>query len=82
MSIRVHIERLVLEGLPLGEHDGPRVQAAVETELARLLGDQAPAMTGGATPRAHAPEIRIAEDVRPAALGRAIARSLHRGLKR
>lgn len=36
-SVNLHIERLVLEGLPVGTHDGPLVQAAIEAELGRLL---------------------------------------------
>lgn len=37
-SVNLHIERLVLEGLPLGAHEGPLVQAAIEVELGRLFG--------------------------------------------
>ena len=36
-SVNLHIERLVLEGLPLGAHEGPLVQAAIEVELGRLF---------------------------------------------
>ena len=36
MNIQLHIERLVLDGLPLTRREGALVQAAVETELARL----------------------------------------------
>lgn len=39
MIVRLEIERLVIEGLPLGAHEGPRLQAAVEAELARLIGE-------------------------------------------
>jgi hypothetical protein len=44
------------------------------------MGEQAPALTGGATARAHAPEILIGEDTSPARLGRAIAGSVVRGI--
>lgn len=37
--VSLHIERLVLEGLPVGAHEGPLVQAAIEAELARLFGE-------------------------------------------
>ena len=37
MNINVHIERLVLEGLPVTDPDSPIVQAAIETELARIV---------------------------------------------
>jgi hypothetical protein len=36
-TINLHIERLVLEGLPVGTNEGPLIRAAVEAELARLL---------------------------------------------
>ena len=40
MRINVHIERLILDGLPVTSLQGPEVGAAVETELARLLLDE------------------------------------------
>lgn len=40
-NVTLHIERLVIEGLPVGSHDGPLVQAAIEAELARLIGEGA-----------------------------------------
>jgi hypothetical protein len=40
-SVNLHIERLVLEGLPIGTHEGPQLQAAIEAELGRLLGEGA-----------------------------------------
>ena len=80
MSIRVHIERLVLEGLPIGRHEGPLVQAVVEAELARLIAVQAPAQSGGAVARVWAPGIRIANGSTVASLGRQIAGSVYGGL--
>ena len=37
MNINLHIERLILDGLPITRQQGPHVQAAVEAELTRLL---------------------------------------------
>jgi hypothetical protein len=37
MNVRLHIERLILDGLPLAEAGAPHVQAAIETELALLI---------------------------------------------
>lgn len=45
-SVNLHIERLVIEGLPLGAHEGPLVQAAIEAELGRLFGDNTFARDG------------------------------------
>ena len=36
-SLQLHIERLVLEGLPVSPAQGPAISAAVEAELTRLL---------------------------------------------
>lgn len=81
MSIRVHIERLVLEGLPIGRHEGPLVQAAVEAELARLIAAQAPTHAGGAVARVAGEGIRVANGASPARVGRDIARAVHGGIK-
>ena len=37
MNIRLHIERLILDGLPVNSVQSPQVKAAVEAELTRLL---------------------------------------------
>ena len=39
MNIKLHIERLVLDGLPVTRSQGPLVQAAMEAELARLMAE-------------------------------------------
>ncbi len=36
-TIRVNIDRLVIDGLSIGQEQGPRVKAAVQAELSRLL---------------------------------------------
>ncbi|HSR50673.1 MAG TPA: hypothetical protein VLV83_07570 [Acidobacteriota bacterium] len=60
MKITVHIERLVLHGLPLTPADGPRLQAAVEAEIARRLEEDGltPALRSGGL-RASAPSAMI-----------------------
>ena len=37
MNIELHIEHLILDGLPLSRNQGMDVQAAIEVELTRLL---------------------------------------------
>jgi hypothetical protein len=84
MRIDVHIERLVLDGLPVTSADGPRVRAAVEAELARLLaagGLGRELVAGAAMARAPAPQISIGQGERPDAIGRAVARSVHAGIE-
>ncbi len=39
MSISIHIERLVLDGLPLQPGDGTLLQATVEAEVSRLFSE-------------------------------------------
>jgi len=85
MKVRVHIERLILEGLPIADHDGPRVQAAVETGLVGLLASEGlperlPA--GGAVPRVQAAGVTLSAASRPDAIGRQIARSVYGGIGR
>jgi hypothetical protein len=80
MRIEVHIERLVLEGLPVTTAEGPRVRAALEGELARLLagsGVSRELAGGGAMPRVDAPRIRLGSRERPVSIGRAVAWSIH-----
>jgi hypothetical protein len=85
MRIELHIERLVLDGLPATDAEGARLRAAVEGELARLLATGGLARelaAGGAVPHLPAPQIGIGPGDRPDALGRAVARSLHAGIGR
>lgn len=82
MTIRVHIERLVLDGLPIGRYDGLAVQAAVEAELARLMAGRAPTLSGGSTPRVSAPSISLSGNDTPGGVGRQIARSVAGGIRK
>ncbi|MGN6813309.1 MAG: hypothetical protein ACTHMP_20775 [Thermomicrobiales bacterium] len=83
MNVRIHIERLVLEGVPVTHAQGSALRAAVEAELTRLLaaGDLAPGLqAGGALRRVVAPAIALPGDPAPEYLGRQIARAVHTGL--
>lgn len=85
MKINLHVERLILDGLPVSSHQAPLVQAAVEAELARLLTSERLAGTlnsGGATPRVNAPGIQLHSDNSPAQLGRQIAAAVYGGLNK
>ena len=85
MKIHVHIERLILDGLPIGPSGGSRVQAAVEAELARLLteGNIAQAWpSGGAVPTVPAAPIQLPVGARPAEIGGQVARSVYGGIGR
>jgi hypothetical protein len=83
MKLQVHIERLVLEGLPVTSSHGPLIQQAVEKELARLLetrGLSDELRSGGAVPQVAAGSLQFGTDQRPAGLGQGIARAVHQGI--
>jgi len=77
MNINVHIERLVLEGLPVTGPDSPIVQAAIETELARIVAGQGlSGLSSYATPRVSGSPIELAYDAKPEPVGHQIGRAL------
>jgi hypothetical protein len=88
MNIELHIERLVLDGLPLERGQGAHVQAAVEAELSRLLSQDSMAggslayawPVGGAVPSVPAAPIQLRAGARPADIGGQIARSVYGGI--
>ena len=86
MNINVHIERLILDGLPVARHQAPLIQTAVEAELARLLvaDGLAPSLKagGGATPSVNAPSIQFTSASSPTQLGQQIARAVYGGIGR
>jgi hypothetical protein len=78
MNINVSIERLVLDGLAMSRSQGVLVQVAVETELARLLSEQALShLSAGSVPHLSANSIQVTRDSKPAQLGHQIARAIH-----
>lgn len=83
-TIRLHIDRLVLDGLTLGPGDAARFQRALVAELTAVLADPGTGLSnglvGGAFDRAMpTPPIPMAP-TDPAAFGRAAARSAVRGI--
>ncbi len=83
MKIKLHIERMVLDGLAVDRTHGGRVRAAVEHELRRLLasGGVAPELkSGGAVPSVRGGNIRVEERSRPADLGKNIAGAVYGGI--
>jgi len=83
MSIRLHIDRVVLDGIDVAAADRPHLRAAMETELARLIGERglAPELAGGiAVPSVRAPRIELGAGARPAQIGTAIAGAVAGGV--
>lgn len=85
MKVNLHVERLVLDGLPLERAGGPAVKAAVEAELSRLISEKgisSELMADGAVPSVSVDSIQISSGVSPAAIGKQIARSVYGGIGR
>jgi hypothetical protein len=82
MNIHVHIERLILEGLPVTSSQGVLVQAAVERELTRLLTAGMLTVTGGALPSVQGGDVRLSPQASPRQLGQQIGRAIHDGINR
>lgn len=85
MSISIHIERLILDGLSVPHRQRLQLQAALEAELARLLaaeGLSADLSTGGTLPVINGGVIHMQDGENPAQLGRRIAQAVYRGIGR
>jgi hypothetical protein len=83
MNINLHIERLVLDGIPLGPGESPLLQAAVAAELTRLLatGGLSDALqSGGALYNIRTAGVQLADDRSAARLGEQIAGAVYGGI--
>jgi hypothetical protein len=83
VKIRLRIERLILDGLPVSGGQGPLVRAAVESELARLIADgglSRELRSGGAVPGLRGADIRVDQASPPAGLGKQIAGAVYGGI--
>ncbi len=85
MNVHVHIERLVLDGLPLQPAQAPAVQSAVEAELARLLtADGLPPdlQRGGGRSGTRAADVALPPTTAPDHLGTRLGKAIHEGMNR
>lgn len=83
MNIHLHIERLVLDGVPVPPEQRPHLQAAIESELSRLLSDgsiNAELQAGASLHSIRAEQIRLSSDSPPAEIGRQIAGAVYGGI--
>lgn len=81
--IRIHIERLILDGLPLAHRDRPRLQASIEEELARLLSEGTLAFdlrAPGMFPRLTGGTLELTGNDDQRLLGKQIAQAVYRGI--
>jgi len=85
MSVHLHIDRLVLDGIDLGVHDQAVLRDAAATELATLLRGRAlPDAIGGgmSVPTVRGADISVTRDASAEQIGAAIARSVYGGISR
>jgi hypothetical protein len=83
MSIIVHIERLILDGVSIPHRQRPQVQVALEEELARLIAADGLGIdlrTSGSLSRVNGGEIQFQGDEEPGLLGKRIAQAIYRGI--
>ena len=79
MIVNLHIEHLVIDGLPVGSHEAPLVRIALSAELGRLIADGG--LARGLAHRQFDPFVRtdpIAQPSRHAGrLGEQIGQAVH-----
>jgi hypothetical protein len=80
LNINLHIERLILDGLPVKSSQGVLVQAGVEAELARLLAARTLSVNGDALPIVHGTVLQLNPQISPRELGKQIGRSVYAGI--
>jgi hypothetical protein len=83
MNIRLHVERLVVDGFGLQRADGKAVKSAVQNELLRLLsgdGLRHELQQGAALPQMRADALSAGPTLSSRQLGTQIARSVYGGI--
>jgi hypothetical protein len=80
-ELRLHIERLTLDGLPLSPAERAGMVAALEAELGAMIAREGLAASASfAAPALLAPQITAPNPFDPAAFGRALAGALYSGI--
>jgi len=85
MTINVHIEQLVLDGLSVPYHQQPLLQEAFEVELGHLLTTNSlpnGLKQGGAISNISTGDIKLKNGSDPTHLGQQIARAVYEGVNR
>jgi hypothetical protein len=83
MEINLHIERLILDGLPVDRKGSEVIRAVIETELARLVAENGLAASlhsGGSVANAPAGVVQVTRDCSSKKIGEQIAESVHESL--
>jgi hypothetical protein len=85
VNVRLHIDRLVLDGIAVPEGDRPQLREAVAHELTRLIGEggvNSSFDTGTTWPAVDGGELRLHQGASAHDLGVRIAGALYGGLRR
>lgn len=85
MNINLHIERLILDGLPFEARHRAMLQTEIETELVRLMTENNIAanwQSGGAVSSVRTDAIQMTTQSSPAEIGRQIAGSIYGGISK
>jgi hypothetical protein len=83
MTLRVHIDRLVLEGFDFSARDTAHLESALRSELASRLalsGVSSELRTGANVSALRPAHISLPQKPAAATSGRAIARAVHKGI--
>jgi len=83
MTLRIHVDRLVLDGFDFSARDAAHFESALRTELAHRLrvgGLSEEWRAGGSVDALRAAHVSLPEKPSAAQSGRAVARAIHRGL--
>ena len=81
MTIRLHIERLVIDDPDIGRADAERLLAALEAELGRRFARSRPESAQSYSMPALALGVRLPEGTGSDGLGREAGAALHKGLR-
>jgi hypothetical protein len=82
-SYHVVVDQLILDGIEVAVRQRPLLQTAVETELARLIGESGLSIsTGGAVPVIPGAALHLRDNQDPTALGQQIAQAVYGGIRR
>lgn len=83
MNVNLHIEELVLDGIELSPHQRSHLDAALRTELTRLIAAEgiSPSLQmGGWRDRLPAGKLQLSPNQSPDVMGQHIAQSVYRGI--
>lgn len=84
-NVRVHIERVILEGIDLASDRHSQLQAAIEAELTRLLAMDSTVsqwQVGRAVNSLPGDTLQLTVENHPGLLGRQIAQAVYGGIAR